>query len=233
VKVLIADHERDVVDILTLTLSMHWQGCEIAAASNGEEAVSLYFSELPDLVIVDIGLPRMSGFEVCRRLRQISDVPILMLSSTGGEMDRVRGLELGADDYIGKPFSPLELVARARAVMRRSRLTPLASAARIVVDEDLTVDLENRRVEVRGEEVRLTPTEFRLLSHLVSNAGRILSHKTLLGKAWGRQYESAVQMLKVQIARLREKLGDSAQNPRYIFTERGAGYRFAKPKETS
>ena len=229
-KVLIADDEPDVIDILSLTFNMHWQGCAVLSAANGEEALDLFFKESPDVVIVDVQLPRMSGFEVCRRLRHMSDVPILMLSVAGTEMDRVRGLELGADDFITKPFSPLELVARARAVLRRSRLLPVTAAPRIVVDDELAVDLENRRIEVRGKQRKLTPTEFRLLSHLVSNPGRILSHETLLGKAWGREYESDVPTLKVQIARLREKLGDDAQNPRYIFTERGVGYGFAKPR---
>lgn len=229
-KVLIADDERDVIDILSLTFNMHWQGCEVLSAASGDEALDLFFRESPDVVIVDVALPHMSGFEVCRRLRQVSDVPILMLSVTGTEMDRVRGLELGADDFIAKPFSPLELVARARAVLRRSRLLPVTAAPRIVVDDNLAVDLENRCIEVRGEQRKLTPTEFRLLSHLVSNPGRILSHETLLGKAWGREYETDVPTLKVQIARLRDKLGDDAQNPRYIFTERGVGYGFAKPR---
>jgi two-component system KDP operon response regulator KdpE len=232
-KVLIVDDEPDVVEILSLTFNMQWQGCEVISAGDGEEALELFFKELPDVVILDIGLPNMNGFEVCRRLRQVSDVPILMLTVAGAEMDRVRGLELGADDYIAKPFSPLELVARTRAVLRRSRLTPMAAAPRIVVDDDLTVDLANRRAEVRGQPVKLTPTEFRLLSHLVSNAGRILSHETLLAKAWGREYEGDVLMLKVQIARLRDKLGDDAHNPRYVFTERGVGYRFARPRGTS
>lgn len=231
-KVLIVDDEPDVVAVVTLTYNMQWEGCEVVSAASGEEGLDLFFSELPDVVILDVGLPDISGFEVCQRIRQVSDAPILMLTVMGAEMDRVRGLELGADDYVAKPFSPLELVARTRAVLRRSKVTPLATAPRIVVDDELTVDLANRQVEVRGRQVKLTPTEFRLLSHLVSNAGHILSHETLLAKSRGREYEGDVLVLKVQIARLRDKLGDDAQNPRYIFTERGVGYRFARPQST-
>ncbi len=229
-KVLIVDDEPDVAEIIGLTFNMHWQDCEITAAADGESALQLFESESPDVVVLDVGLPGMSGFETLQRLREFSDVPVLMLTVKGEEIERVKGLELGADDYIAKPFSPLELVARIRAVLRRSQALPDTASAPVVVDDDLTFDPSEHLVIVKGQPVRLTPTESRLLSHLVSHPGRVISREALLSKAWGREYQNDSLMLKVHIARLREKLGCDAQNPRYIFTERGIGYRFAKPK---
>ncbi|MGB6895767.1 MAG: response regulator transcription factor [Dehalococcoidia bacterium] len=229
-KVLIVDDEADVAEVITLTFKMQWPACEVISASDGETALELVADERPDVVLLDVGLPGLSGFEVCERLRQVSDVPILMLTVMGEEMHRVRGLEMGADDYIAKPFSPLELVARTRAVLRRAQMLPMSAPAHIVVDGDLSIELGERQVVVKGQPVKLTPTEFRLLSHLVSNAGNVLPHEALLAKAWGHQSQDDVSMLKVHIARLREKLGDDAHDPRYIFTEWGIGYRFARPR---
>ena len=227
-KILVVDDEPDVSEIVGLTFNLQWQGAEVITAADGESGLELFQREPPDVVILDVGLPGMTGFEVCRRLREISDVPILMLTVHGEELDRLRGLGLGADDYIIKPFSALELVARTRAVLRRSHALPLASSSHIVVDANLTVDLDNRQVILGGEPVRLTPTECRLLAQLVQNAGHTLSQKTLLAKVWGWESQEDILMLKVHIARLREKLRDDAHNPRYIFTERGLGYRFAR-----
>jgi len=225
----VIDDEPDVVEVIELTFSLQWPGSEVMAAADGESALKLFQRRSPDVVVLDVGLPGMSGFEVCRRLRAISDVPILMLTVRGEEMDRLKGLELGADDYIVKPFSPLELMARTRAVLRRSQAAPLAACSRIIIDEELTVDLDNREVILHGQSVRLTPTECRILSQLVANAGRVVTQKALLARVWGWESEDDMLMLKVHIARLRQKLGDNAQNPRYIFTERGLGYRFARP----
>jgi DNA-binding response OmpR family regulator len=232
-KVLIVDDEPDVAEIVSLAFRMQWPGSEVTSAPDGETALRLFQEERPDVIVLDVGLPGISGFEVCKRLRETSDVPILMLTVMGEEMDRVRGLELGADDYVPKPFSPLELVARTRAILRRAQILPMASPSHLVVDDDLTVELADHRVLVKGKPVKLTPTEFRLLSHLVSNAGQVLSHEALLAKTWGHQSPDDVPMLKVNIARLREKLDDDAQNPRYIFTEWGVGYRFVKPRGAS
>jgi DNA-binding response OmpR family regulator len=228
VRILVVDDEPDVVEVIELTFSLQWPGSEVIAASDGESALKAFQTGAPDVVVLDVGLPGMSGFDVCRRLRAISDVPILMLTVRGEEMERLKGLELGADDYIVKPFSPLELVARTRAVLRRSQAAPLAISARIIVDEELTLDLDNREVILRGQPVKLTPTEGRILSQLVANAGRVVTQKTLLAKVWGWESDDDVLILKVHIARLREKLGDDAHNPRYIFTERGMGYRFVR-----
>jgi DNA-binding response OmpR family regulator len=233
VKILIVDDEPDVVEVVEITFNLQWAGSEVIAAADGESALKLFQTESPDVVVLDVGLPGMSGFEVCRRLRAISDVPILMLTVRGEEMERLKGLELGADDYIVKPFSPLELVARTRAVLRRFQVSPLSACSRIVIDEELTVDLDNREVIVRGQEVKLTPTECRILSQLVANAGRVVTQKSLLAKVWGWESDDDTLMLKVHIARLRQKLGDDAHNPRYVFTERGLGYRLVRPARVS
>jgi DNA-binding response OmpR family regulator len=229
VRILVVDDEPDVVEVIELTFSLQWAGSEVIAAADGESALKVFQAEQPDVVVLDVGLPGMSGFEVCRRLRAISDVPILMLTVRGEEMERLKGLELGADDYIVKPFSPLELVARTRAVLRRSQAAPLAVSSRIIVDGELTLDLDNREVILRGQSAKLTPTEGRILSQLVANAGRVVTQKTLLARVWGWESDDDMLMLKVHIARLRQKLDDDAHNPRYIFTERGLGYRFVKP----
>jgi DNA-binding response OmpR family regulator len=229
VRILVVDDEPDVVEVIELTFSLQWPGSEVIAATDGESALKLFQARSPDVVVLDVGLPGLSGFEVCRRLRAISDVPILMLTVRGEEKERLKGLELGADDYIVKPFSPLELVARTRAVLRRFQAAPLAASLRIIVDEELTLDLANRGVVLRGQPVKLTPTECRILSQLVANAGRAVSQKTLLAKVWGSESDDDILMLKVHIARLRQKLGDDAHNPRYVFTERGLGYRFVRP----
>ena len=228
-RILVVDDEPDVVEVIELTFSLQWPGSEVIAATDGESALKAFQAGSPDVVVLDVGLPEMSGFEVCRRLRAISDVPILMLTVKGEELDRLKGLELGADDYIVKPFSPLELVARTRAVLRRSQAAPLAVSSRIIVDGELTLDLDNREVTLRGQSAKLTPTEGRILSQLVANAGRVVTQKTLLAKVWGWESDDDMLMLKVHIARLRQKLDDDAHNPRYIFTERGLGYRFVKP----
>jgi DNA-binding response OmpR family regulator len=229
VRILVVDDEPDVVEVIELTFSLQWSGSEVIAAADGESALKVFQAEQPDVVVLDVGLPGMSGFEVCRRLRAISEVPILMLTVRGEEMERLKGLELGADDYIVKPFSPLELVARTRAVLRRSQAAPLAVSSRIIVDGELTLDLDNREVILRGQSAKLTPTESRILSQLVANAGRVVTQKTLLARVWGWESDDDMLMLKVHIARLRQKLDDDAHNPRYIFTERGLGYRFVKP----
>ena len=227
-KLLIVDDEPDVVEVVRLTFSLQWQGCDLATASDGETALALFEEEQPDVVILDIGLPDMSGFDVCRKLREVSDVPIVMLTVRGEEMSKIKGLELGADDYITKPFSPLELVARIKAIMRRVDALPQAAFAPAFNSGHLTVNVATRTVTVRGEPVRLTPTEYTLLFHLVHNAGRIMPYGTLLTKVWGREYRDDLDCLKVHVARLRNKIEDDARDAKYIVNERGIGYRFIK-----
>jgi DNA-binding response OmpR family regulator len=227
-KILVVDDEPDVVELITLTFNLQWQESEVIAATDGESALKLLEEESPDVVVLDVGLPGMSGFDVCHRLRERSDVPILMLTIRGKLMDRLKGLDLGADDYIVKPFEPLELVARTQAVLRRSRLLPVATSDRIVVDDNLTIDLGDSSIISGDRSVKLTPIECRLLSHLVYNAGRVMPYRALVARVWGAEGRNDMLLLKVHIARLREKLGDDARSPRYITTDRGLGYRFTR-----
>ncbi len=227
---LVVDDEADVVEVVSVTLKMQWgEEAQVLAAYTGEEALSLMLSGHPDLVILDIALPDMDGFEVCRRIREFSDVPILMLTAKDDEMDKVRGLELGADDYITKPFGHLELLARIRAVLRRVQIPlPATGGSRIIVG-DVVLDMNRRTVEVQGRPIRLTPTEFNLLQQLMRNAGKVLPHETLLARVWGPEYRREIDYLKVYIRRLREKLEHDPQNPEYILTEYGIGYWFRGP----
>lgn len=227
---LVVDDEADVVEVVSVTLKMQWgEEAKVLAAYTGEEAMALVQSEQPDLIILDIALPDIDGFEVCRRIREFSDVPILMLTAKDDEMDKVRGLELGADDYITKPFGHLELMARIRAILRRSQISlPTPERSRIIVG-DVVLDIHRRTVEVQGRLLRLTPTEFNLLQQLMRNAGKVMPHETLLARVWGPEYRREIDYLKVYIRRLREKLEQDPQNPEYILTEYGIGYWFRRP----
>ena len=228
-KLLVVDDDRNIVEAVTLGFQLQWQECEVITAYDGEKGLDLFFEEQPDVVILDVALPEMNGFEVLRRIRQVSDVPVLMLTAKGDEMDKVKGLELGADDYITKPFSHLELFARIKAVLRRAELPPPISAAPSFSVGELAINFESRTVTLRGRPIKLTPTEYNLLYHLVRNAGRVLAHETLLAKVWGDEYRNDVDYLKVYVSRLRNKLEDNPDRPRYILTERGLGYRFSRP----
>ena len=228
-KLLVVDDDRNIVEAVTLGFQLQWQECEVITAYDGEKGLDLFFEEQPEVVILDVALPEMNGFEVLRRIRQVSDVPVLMLTAKGEEMDKVKGLELGADDYITKPFSHLELFARIKAVLRRAELPPPISAAPSFSVGELAINFESRTVTLRGRPIKLTPTEYNLLYHLVRNAGRVLAHETLLAKVWGDEYRNDVDYLKVYVSRLRNKLEDNPDRPRYILTERGLGYRFSRP----
>lgn len=227
-KVLIVDDEPDVVEALTLTFNLQWQDWEVVSAQDGESALEVFNRENPDVVILDISLPRMSGFEVLRHIRQTSDAPVLMLTVKEEEMDKVKALESGADDYITKPFGTLELLARIKAVLRRAEMPPPISAYPSFTSGELTMNFGAREVVVRGEKVKLTPIEYDLLYHLVRNAGRVLPHKTILAKVWGHEYGGDLTSLKVYVRRLRQKIEKDPDNPRCIITERGIGYRFVK-----
>jgi DNA-binding response OmpR family regulator len=225
-KVLVIDDDPDVVEVVSLCFEMRWPNAEVVSAADGETGLEAAEKENPDIIILDIGLPDMDGFEVCRRIRHYSDVPIVMLTVRDQATDKVKGLELGADDYITKPFSHIELLARARAVLRRAQAMPLTEDQQPFSSGDLFIDFARREVLSKGKPVRLTPTEYHLLYHLVRNAGRVVRHSTLLEKVWGREYVDSSDYLKVHIQHLRQKLGDDAQNPRLIVTERGVGYMF-------
>src|SRR5579884_1328146 len=224
ITVLVADDEPRLVDVLRLNLEI--EGYRVIAASNGLEALERLKSDLPDLVVLDVMMPEMDGFDTLRRIREVSSVPVLMLTVRNEESDRIRGLEIGADDYLTKPFSPRELQSRIKALLRRTFMPSPARKTRIVVDENLTMDFNSGEVWVRGEKVALRPTEYRLLYHLVNNAGRLMTHETLLAKVWGPEYRDESHYLRLYITYLRQKLERDPAHPKYILTERGMGYRF-------
>jgi len=222
--ILVVDDESRMVRFVRMNLEL--EGFQVAEAGNGLEALEKVRDELPDLVLLDVMMPVMDGFETLERLREISTVPVIMLTVKGDEEDRIRGLELGADDYVTKPFSPRELASRIRAVLRRAEMpSPVAKTA-IHIDDRLEVDFRQREVIVDGERVRLRPTEYRLLYHLVNNAGWVMTHEMLLSKVWGYEYRDETGLLRLYITYLRKKIEPDPSNPRYILTERGVGYRF-------
>ncbi len=225
-KVLIVDDDRDILESLALSFQLQWHGAHVYTATDGEQALDAFYRFNPDVVLLDVLLPKMSGYEVLKRLRQISDVPVIMLTAKDEEIDKVKGLELGADDYITKPFGYLELFARIRAVLRRSGLVPKGEREMRLDFGDITIDPASREVYLRGTRVDLTPIEYRLLYLLVRNAGHTIPAETLLARIWGEPYRDKTDYLKVYINRLRAKLGDDPDHPKYIATERGVGYRF-------
>jgi two-component system KDP operon response regulator KdpE len=225
-KILIIDDEPDVIESVRLGFTLQWREVDVLGATSGEAGLDLIERDHPDIVLLDIGLPDIDGFEVLRQIRAFSDVPVVMLTARDDSMDKVKGLELGADDYVTKPFNHLELMARVKAVLRRLEMPAPASRAPSFRAGDLEVDFARQEARLRGEHLDLTPTEYKLLYHLVRNAGHVLQHGTLLAKVWGREYRDEVDYIRVYIRRLREKLGDDPDSPRYIRTERGLGYRF-------
>jgi len=223
--VLIVDDEPRIIRFVQINLEM--EEFQVITASDGLQAVDQVREKMPDLVLLDVMMPEMDGFETLRMIREISSVPVVMLTVRNSEEDKVRGLDWGADDYVTKPFSPRELVSRVRAVLRRTQ-PPTASpdTTVLVVDDYLSVDFNTGAVIVGGERIKLRPTEFRLLRHLIENAGWTLPHDTLLSKVWGYEYKDAVSYLRLYINYLRKKIEPDLAHPRYIFTERGIGYRF-------
>ena len=225
-RILVVDDEPDVVESVRLGFTLQWREVDVLEANDGDSALDIVEQEHPDIVLLDVGLPGMDGFEVLRQIRDFSDVPVLMLTARDDAMDKVKGLELGADDYVTKPFNHLELMARVKAVLRRLEMPAPASRTPSFRAGDLEVDFAKQEARLRGERLALTPTEYKLLYHLVRNAGHVLEHGTLLAKVWGREYVDEVDYIRVYIRRLRDKLGDLSDSPRYIQTERGIGYRF-------
>src|SRR5919202_6178982 len=222
--VLVVDDEPRMVNFMRMNLEL--EGCRVITASNGREGLDSAREEMPDVVLLDIMMPGMDGFETLRRLRTFSQVPVLILTAKDDEEDRIKGLELGADDYIGKPFSHRELVSRIRAVMRRHLIQPPLQQSRLKIDDRLTIDFGKREVFVDGQPISLRPTEYRLLYHLVQNAGWVMPHEVLLYKVWGPEYSDESHYLRLYITYLRQKIEPDPAHPRYILTERGTGYRF-------
>lgn len=227
-KILAVDDEQRMVRFIQLNLEQ--DGFEVVTAFNGKEALEQVRTQLPDLILLDIMMPDINGFEVLKKIREVNNVPVIMLTAKGEEDDRIQGLELGADDYITKPFSPRELVSRIRAVLRRTKSFKEDQVDLIKVDDRLTIDFSRREVWVEGEKVDLRPTEYRLLYHLVQNAGWVNTHEQLLSKVWGFEYQDEPHYVRLYVNYLRKKLEEDPSNPKYILTERGVGYRFVDYK---
>jgi len=222
-RILVVDDEPQLTRVLLRSLTS--KGYDVRIAGDGQFALQTFKDWPPSLVITDLAMPNMGGLELCRKLRQTSEVPIIVLSVRGEEKTKVEALDAGADDYVTKPFGMDELLARIRAALRRQ---PSAdSQTRILEAGDLRIDLDAHVVARSGEEVRLTPKEFDLLAHLVRNAGKVLTHRALLGAVWGGDYTEQHEYLRVFIGQLRKKIEVDPSNPRYILTEPWVGYRFS------
>lgn len=223
-RILVVDDEERMIRFIRLNLEH--DGFKVIEAGNGTQAINKVRSSMPDLALLDIMMPDMDGFEVLKIIRETSAMPVIMLTAKGEENDRVRGLELGADDYITKPFSPRELVSRIKAVLRRVETPGAAMHSLIEVDARLKLDFDRREVWVDGKLVKLRPTEYRLLYHLVQNAGWVVTHDQILTKVWGYEYRDEPHYVRLYINYLRKKIEEDPENPKYILTERGVGYRF-------
>jgi DNA-binding response OmpR family regulator len=222
--ILVIDDEPRVSQFISMNLGL--EGFRVVTAADGYEALTRIVKDQPDLVLLDITLPDMDGFQTLKKIRESYTIPVIFLTVRGEEFDRVHGLDLGADDYMTKPFSPRELVSRIRAVLRRTEARAVSQTSEIVIDEDLSINFDQRKVIVRGREVRLRPTEHRLLYQLVNNAGRLMTHETLLANVWGPEYRDEDNYVRLYITYLRQKIEKDPKNPKYILGERGFGYRF-------
>lgn len=226
-KALVIDDDPGIVEVVSICFQLRWNGATVISANDGGKGLELVEAESPDVVILDIGLPDMDGFQVLREIRRFSQVPVIMLTVRGEDTDVARGLELGADDYITKPFSHVELMARVHAVLRRTQGV-VTTEEQSFVSGKLSVNFATNEVTVGGKPVKLTSIESKLLYHLIKNEGRLLPHENLLQKVWGETYGDARDLLRVHIQHLRQKLGDSIESPKIIVTEHGMGYKFAK-----
>lgn len=223
-KILIIDDDPVLIELIQYNLEA--EGYDVSTARNGQEGIRLFFMNRPDLVILDLMMPKMNGYEVCKRIREMAETPIIMLTAKGREEDVIRGLDLGADDYLTKPFRVGVLLARVRAVLRRARTQMIAVEGPTYRDDYLSVDLETRRIMINDKPVKLTPTEYKLLALLVKNKGRILEFRTMLEQVWGFEYIDEVDYLRVYIWHLRRKLEPDPKKPIYLINELNTGYRF-------
>ncbi|MCL5110460.1 MAG: response regulator transcription factor [Chloroflexi bacterium] len=223
-RILVVDDEERIVNILRAYLEK--DGYRVLTARDGQEALSVFQKEKPNLVVLDLMLPKLSGWDVCRELRRTSDVPVLMLTARDDDTDKIVGLELGADDYLTKPFNPKELVARVRAVLRRAR--PAAPTANVLERGDLVIDVDRHEVRRGGEPLALTPTEFSLLEALASSPGRVFSRLQLLERVQGEAYEGYERAIDSHVKNLRQKVEPDPRKPRYVLTVFGIGYKFAE-----
>jgi len=225
-KILVIEDDHAIASLIKLQLET--REYQVQISSDGEDGLRQAYAWQPDLVVLDIMMPNMDGWTVCSRLRELSKVPIIFVTAVGKETDIVRGLEMGADDYVVKPFSPRELVARIEAILRRAEDEASSIESRIYKNGPLTVNLENREVKLNDDLVDLTPIEFRLLSTLIRNEDKVLSHQFILSQVWGPAYEEERQYLKLYIWYLRQKIEENPSKPQLILTERGVGYRLIK-----
>ncbi len=223
-KILVIEDEERMARFVRLNLEQ--DGFQVDEALTGREGLDKLRTFMPDLILLDIMLPDLDGFELLKMIREINTVPVIMLTAKGEEEDKVRGLELGADDYITKPFSPRELVSRVKAVLRRIESTSMSTEEMIQVDDRLKIDFNRREIWVEGKLVKLRPTEYRLLYHLVQNAGWVLTYDQILSRVWGYEYRDEPHYVRLYINYLRQKLEKDPSNPKYSLTERGVGYRF-------
>ena len=230
-RILVVDDEERMVRFIRMNLEH--DGFQVGEAFNGKQAIQKIRDFTPDLILLDVMMPDIDGFDVLETIRDFSNVPVIMLTAKGEEDDRVRGLEHGADDYITKPFSPRELVSRIKAVLRRTEGATGSTHGLIEIDKRLKIDFERREIWLEGKLVKLRPTEYRLLYHLVQNAGWVVSHDQLLQKVWGYEYRDEPHYVRLYINYLRQKLEKDPANPVYILTERGVGYRFVDFKRST
>ena len=224
INVLVVDDEKPLRDFVRRNLEV--RGYKVLIASNGLEALAISKNENVQLVIMDIMMPHMDGLEAMRRIRQDSNVPIIILTAMGEEDDKVRAFDLGADDYLTKPFGVGELLGRIKAVLRRADWAELPSHEERIERGEIEVDLERHKVSVRGKDIDLTPTEFNLLVYLVKNAGKALHHRAILQHVWGQEYGDEAEYLRVYVGKLRQKIEADPLNPQFLHTEHGIGYRF-------
>jgi len=229
-RVLVADDEPDL--LYAIKLYLEDEGFTVFTAVNGHDALEILKDRLPDVVVLDVMMPEMDGFETLKHVRESSPVPVIMLTAKGEESDKIRGLGLGADDYVTKPFSQRELLGRIQAVIRRSEMPRSLPKTQIKIDDHLAVDFARGDVTRDGEKITLTPTEYRLLFHLVSNPGRVLTNETLLVRVWGREYREEDHYVRLYVSYLRQKIEPDPSHPRYIQTEKGLGYRFVDYRQT-
>lgn len=227
--ILAVDDEPRVLKLLKANLES--SGYNVLTASDGEQAVQIVESELPDLVILDLMLPKMDGYAVCRHVREFSAVPIIMLTARSAQVDLIHGFEVGADDYLTKPFSVTELLMRVQAVLRRSKWPEEIMSRQGFKTGPIQIDFAQHRVTVDAEPVKLTPTEYRLLAYLASNANRVILHRELLRAVWGPEYGEETEYLRVYMRYLRQKLEPEPSDPRYLLTQPGAGYMLHQPEE--
>ena len=225
-KVLLIDDDADLLQLATVIFKK--EGAQIITARDGLEGVSKLFTHHPDLIILDVMMPGINGFEVCEKIRQVSDTPLIMLTALNHEQEMLRGLEAGADDFLSKPFNAEILVARAKTVLRRSEHMKSQSDAFHYNNGHLSIDVERRDVLIKGKRIKLTPVEFRLLAYLARNAGKVLTFQQILTNVWGNEYSGSMDYVHVYVSHLRRKLGENTKSPRYILTLHGVGYIFEK-----